>query len=183
MPALTSALFQEISLRGLRLANRIVVSPMCQYNSQDGCANDWHLMHLGQFSMGAGGLVMTEANHVSPEGRISPRCLGLYSDENEAAILALKDVFVFPNPFRSVAQINYSLDGTADEVKILIFTLSGRLIQELDGPTGDDVQEVAWDGRDRDGDQVANGVYVYRVLARDMDQELTHTGKIVRSRR
>jgi 2,4-dienoyl-CoA reductase-like NADH-dependent reductase (Old Yellow Enzyme family) len=91
MPALTSALFQEISLRGLRLANRVVVSPMCQYNSQDGCANDWHLMHLGQFSMGAGSLVMTEANHVSPEGRISPRCLGLYSEENEAAIKRVVD--------------------------------------------------------------------------------------------
>ncbi len=88
---LTSALFSEISLRGLRLANRIVVSPMCQYNAENGNANDWHLMHLGQFSMGAGSLVITEANHVSPEGRISPRCLGLYSDENEAAIKRVVD--------------------------------------------------------------------------------------------
>ena len=88
---MTGALFNEVSLRGLRLANRIVVSPMCQYNSQDGCANDWHLMHLGQFSMGAGGLVITEANHVSPEGRITPNCLGLYSDENEATIKRVVD--------------------------------------------------------------------------------------------
>ena len=58
---------------------------------EDGCANDWHLMHLGQYSMGAGGLVITEANHVSPEGRISPKCLGLYSDENEAAIKRVVD--------------------------------------------------------------------------------------------
>jgi 2,4-dienoyl-CoA reductase-like NADH-dependent reductase (Old Yellow Enzyme family) len=59
---------------------------MCQYNSRDGDANDWHLMHLGQFCMGAAGLVITEATHVSPAGRITPHCLGLYSDSNEASI-------------------------------------------------------------------------------------------------
>lgn len=64
---------------------------MCQYSSDDGCANDWHLMHLGQYSMGAGGLVITEATHVSPEGRISPKCLGLYSDENEATLKRVID--------------------------------------------------------------------------------------------
>ena len=88
---MTSALFSEVALRDLTIANRIVVSPMCQYNADDGCANDWHIMHLGQFSMGAGGLVVTEANHVSPEGRISPRCLGLYSDACEAAIKRIVD--------------------------------------------------------------------------------------------
>lgn len=86
-----SALFSDVTLRGLQIANRIVVSPMCQYSSDDGNANDWHLMHLGQFSMGAAGLVITEANHVSPEGRISPRCLGLYSDDNEIAIKRVID--------------------------------------------------------------------------------------------
>ena len=88
---MASALFNQVSLRGLRLANRIVVSPMCQYAAQEGCANDWHLMHLGQFSMGAGGLVITEATHVSPEGRISPKCLGLYDDANEAALKRVID--------------------------------------------------------------------------------------------
>ena len=74
-----SQLFSALTMRDVTLSNRIVVSPMCQYISEDGSANDWHLMHLGQFAMGAGGLVITEATHVSPEGRISPRCLGLYS--------------------------------------------------------------------------------------------------------
>ena len=73
-------------MRGLTLPNRIVVSPMCQYMSVDGSANDWHLMHLGQFAMGAAGLVVTEATHVSAVGRITPRCAGLYSDENETAL-------------------------------------------------------------------------------------------------
>ncbi len=83
---MASALFSPIELRGLRLSNRIVVSPMCQYMSVNGSANDWHLMHLGQFAMGAGGLLFTEATHVSAAGRITHRCLGLYSDENETTI-------------------------------------------------------------------------------------------------
>jgi 2,4-dienoyl-CoA reductase-like NADH-dependent reductase (Old Yellow Enzyme family) len=88
---MTSALFSPIELRGLRLPNRIVVSPMCQYMSVDGSASDWHLMHLGQFAMGAAGLVITEATHVSAVGRISRRCLGLYSDENELTIKHVVD--------------------------------------------------------------------------------------------
>jgi 2,4-dienoyl-CoA reductase-like NADH-dependent reductase (Old Yellow Enzyme family) len=88
---MTSALFSPLQLRGLTLPNRIVVSPMCQYMSQDGDANDWHLMHLGQFAMGAAGLVMTEATHVSALGRISHRCLGLYSDANEGALKRVID--------------------------------------------------------------------------------------------
>ena len=88
---MTSALFTPFELRGVALPNRIVVSPMCQYMSEDGSANDWHLMHLGQFAMGAAGLVMTEATHVSPVGRISHRCLGLYSDENEATLKRVMD--------------------------------------------------------------------------------------------
>jgi 2,4-dienoyl-CoA reductase-like NADH-dependent reductase (Old Yellow Enzyme family) len=88
---MTSALFSPIELRGLHLPNRIVVSPMCQYMSVDGSAGDWHLMHLGQFAMGAAGLVITEATHVSAVGRISRRCLGLYSDENESTIKHVVD--------------------------------------------------------------------------------------------
>jgi len=86
-----SALFSPIALRGLTLPNRIVVSPMCQYMSENGNASDWHLMHLGQFAMGAAGLVITEATHVSPVGRISHHCLGLYSDENEASLKRVID--------------------------------------------------------------------------------------------
>jgi 2,4-dienoyl-CoA reductase-like NADH-dependent reductase (Old Yellow Enzyme family) len=84
--SMTNALFTPFELRGLVLPNRIVVSPMCQYSSEHGSANDWHLMHLGQFAMGAAGLVITEATHVSAVGRISHRCLGLYSDDNEATL-------------------------------------------------------------------------------------------------
>lgn len=88
---MSSHLFSPISFRGLTLDNRIAVSAMCQYASEDGSANDWHLMHYGNLAMGAGGLLITEATHVSAEGRISPRCLGLYSDENEATIKRFVD--------------------------------------------------------------------------------------------
>jgi 2,4-dienoyl-CoA reductase-like NADH-dependent reductase (Old Yellow Enzyme family) len=88
---MASALFSPITMRGLTLPNRIVVSPMCQYNSDNGSANDWHLMHLGSFSLGAAGLVMTEMTNVSAAGRISPRCAGMYSDANEAALKRVHD--------------------------------------------------------------------------------------------
>ncbi|HTI67888.1 MAG TPA: oxidoreductase, partial [Caulobacteraceae bacterium] len=86
-----SALFSPITLRGLTLNNRVVVSPMCQYASTDGSANDWHLMHLGGFSMGAAGLVMAEMTQVSAVGRISVKDAGLYSDDNERALKRVVD--------------------------------------------------------------------------------------------
>ncbi len=88
---MSAQLFTPLSMRGLTLPNRIVVSPMCQYMSVNGSANDWHLMHLGQFAMGAGGLLITEATHVSAVGRITHRCLGLYSDENENTLKRVVD--------------------------------------------------------------------------------------------
>jgi 2,4-dienoyl-CoA reductase-like NADH-dependent reductase (Old Yellow Enzyme family) len=81
-----SALFSPISLAGLELSNRIVVSPMCQYSADDGSANDWHLIHLGGFANSGAGLVVVEATHVERHGRITHGCMGLYSDHNEAAL-------------------------------------------------------------------------------------------------
>ncbi|MBI5468460.1 MAG: NADH:flavin oxidoreductase/NADH oxidase [Deltaproteobacteria bacterium] len=80
-----SALFSPFTLRDLKLDNRIVVSPMCQYSATDGNATDWHLMHLGQYSVSGAGLVITEATAVESRGRISYGDLGLYSNENEEA--------------------------------------------------------------------------------------------------
>jgi NADPH2 dehydrogenase len=79
-------LFSPIKLREIELPNRIVVAPMCQYSAHDGTATDWHLMHLGQFAVGGTGLVLVEATGVEPEGRITPGCVGLYSDANEEAL-------------------------------------------------------------------------------------------------
>lgn len=76
------SLFDPLALRGLTLRNRIAVSPMCQYSSDDGFANDWHFVHLGQFAVGGAALVLTEATAVLPDARISPQDLGLWKDEH-----------------------------------------------------------------------------------------------------
>lgn len=73
-------LFDPLSLRSLSLANRIVVSPMCQYSSTDGFATEWHLVHLGSRAVGGAGLVLTEAAAVTADGRISPQDLGVWDD-------------------------------------------------------------------------------------------------------
>ena len=89
---MTSALFEPIHLRGLTLPNRIVVSPMCQYSAVDGDASDWHLIHLGHLALGGAGLLILEATAVDPVGRITPDCLGLWSDANEIALRRVLDV-------------------------------------------------------------------------------------------
>jgi 2,4-dienoyl-CoA reductase-like NADH-dependent reductase (Old Yellow Enzyme family) len=77
-----AALFTPLRLRDVELRNRIAVSPMCEYSSTDGFATDWHLVHLGSRAVGGAALVLTEAIAVSPEGRISPQDLGIWSDEH-----------------------------------------------------------------------------------------------------
>jgi 2,4-dienoyl-CoA reductase-like NADH-dependent reductase (Old Yellow Enzyme family) len=77
-------LFSALTMRGVTLPNRIVVSPMCQYSSEDGFANDWHLVHLGSRAVGGPGLILSEATAVVPEGRISPKDLGIWKDEHIA---------------------------------------------------------------------------------------------------
>ncbi len=77
--------FVPFRARGVELANRIVVSPMCQYSADDGTVNDWHLVHLGSRAVGGAGLVIAEMTNVSAEGRISPGCAGLYRPEHRVA--------------------------------------------------------------------------------------------------
>jgi NADPH2 dehydrogenase len=81
-----SVLFSPVTLGGVELSNRIVVSPMCQYSALDGCASDWHIAHLGMLANSGAGLVIVEATHVERHGRITHGCMGLYSDDNEAAL-------------------------------------------------------------------------------------------------
>ena len=80
------ALFRPLDLGSLRLGNRIVVAPMCQYSAEDGSATDWHMMHLGALSLSGAGMLIIEATAVESAGRITARDLGLYSDGNEAAL-------------------------------------------------------------------------------------------------
>jgi 2,4-dienoyl-CoA reductase-like NADH-dependent reductase (Old Yellow Enzyme family) len=84
-------LFSPLKIKNIELKNRIVVSPMCEYSSEDGFANDWHLVHLGSMAVGGAALIITEATAVSPEGRISAADLGLYKDEHITKLKQITD--------------------------------------------------------------------------------------------
>jgi 2,4-dienoyl-CoA reductase-like NADH-dependent reductase (Old Yellow Enzyme family) len=83
---MSSRLFEPIAIGAVQLPNRLVVAPMCQYSASDGSATDWHLQHLSQLAYSGAGLVVVEATAVERRGRITHACLGLYSDDNEAAL-------------------------------------------------------------------------------------------------
>lgn len=101
-------LFEPLELRGVRLRNRIAVSPMCEYSSEDGFANHWHFVHLGSRAVGGAGLVFTEAAAVSAEGRISPVDLGIYRDEH---IPKLREIVEFIHEHGAVAGIQLAHAG------------------------------------------------------------------------
>lgn len=101
-------LFSPITLRMVTFRNRIAVSPMCQYSSIDGYANDWHLVHLGSRAIGGAGLVIAEATAVSPEGRITPDDLGLWDDTH---IAKLKEITHFIHSQGAIAGIQLAHAG------------------------------------------------------------------------
>src|SRR5260370_15156081 len=84
-------LFTLFEVGDLKLANRIVIAPMCQYSAVDGCMNDWHLIHLGHLALSGAALLTIEATAVVPEGRITYADVGLWNDETEAAIARTLD--------------------------------------------------------------------------------------------
>ena len=83
---MSATLFSPLRIADLELANRIAVSPMCQYSADDGCASDWHMTHLGMLANSGAGLLVVEMTDVERQGRITHGCLGLYSDACEAAL-------------------------------------------------------------------------------------------------
>ena len=101
-------LVETIQIRGIKLKNRIVVAPMCQYSSEDGFANDWHLVHLGSRTIGGAGLVFTEATAVSPEGRITHSDLGLWKDDH---IDFLKRITIFIEKHGAIPAIQLAHAG------------------------------------------------------------------------
>lgn len=101
-------LFSPITFRGLTIKNRIGVSPMCQYSSVDGFANDWHLIHIGSRAVGGAGLIIMEATAVTPEGRITPNCLGIWQD---AHIEKLKQITDFAKSQGAVIGIQLAHAG------------------------------------------------------------------------
>ena len=103
-----SLLFTPLTIKGITFKNRIVVSPMCQYSSEDGCANDWHLVHLGSRAVGGAALIIQEATAVSPEGRITPEDMGIWKDEH---IEKLKTITSFIDKHASIPGIQLAHAG------------------------------------------------------------------------
>ncbi|MDB5112182.1 MAG: dehydrogenase NamA [Mucilaginibacter sp.] len=101
-------LFSPLKIKNIEFKNRIVVSPMCEYSSQDGFANNWHLVHLGSRAVGGAALVITEATAVSAEGRITPDDLGIYKDEH---IVKLKEITDFIYEHGAVAGVQLAHAG------------------------------------------------------------------------
>jgi len=101
-------LFSSLKIKSVEFKNRIVVSPMCEYSSQDGFANNWHLVHLGSRAIGGAALVFTEATAVSPEGRITFADLGIYKDEH---IVKLKEITDFIHQHGAIAGVQLAHAG------------------------------------------------------------------------
>lgn len=103
-----SLLFSPLTIKDITLRNRIMISPMCEYSSVDGFANDWHLVHLGSRAVGGAALIMQEATAVSPEGRISPDDMGIWKDEH---IEKLKQIVNFIHEHGAIAGIQLAHAG------------------------------------------------------------------------
>ncbi len=103
-----STLFSSLTIRGVTLPNRVVVSPLCMYSAENGMAQPFHFAHLSTFARGKAGIVFTEATAVNPVGRITPKCLGIWSDEHAAAIKPSVD---FINSMGVVAGIQLAHAG------------------------------------------------------------------------
>jgi 2,4-dienoyl-CoA reductase-like NADH-dependent reductase (Old Yellow Enzyme family) len=103
-----SALFQPLQLGELTLPNRILIAPMCQYSAVDGQAGDWHMIHLGSLALSGAGLMILEAAAVSPEGRISPADLGLYSDADEKALARVLEAMRAHSPMPVAVQLSHA---------------------------------------------------------------------------
>lgn len=103
-----SRLFEPFSIGELRLANRIVIAPMCQYSAQEGSATDWHMIHLGHLALSGAGLLIVEATAVTEEGRITPGDLGLYSEANEAALGRVLQAVRRYSPIAMAVQLSHA---------------------------------------------------------------------------
>jgi 2,4-dienoyl-CoA reductase-like NADH-dependent reductase (Old Yellow Enzyme family) len=152
----TNTLFTPFTLRGLTLKNRLVVSPMCQYSSKYGFANDWHFAHLGRFAIGGFGLVFVEATGVTAEGRISYGDLGLWSDEQVPELRRIVD-FVHSQGAAAGIQLGHAGRKASTPVP---FRLS------LDGMSEAEKQEIAFE----DWQPIAPSAVIHSETARGFKQ-------------
>jgi 2,4-dienoyl-CoA reductase-like NADH-dependent reductase (Old Yellow Enzyme family) len=111
-----SMLFSPIKLGPLELANRIAIAPMCQYSADEGLATDWHMIHLGQLALSGAGILIIEATAVTPEGRISPDDLGLWSNEHAAALEPVIHAMRRHSPIKIAIQLGHAGRKASSEV-------------------------------------------------------------------
>ncbi|MEC7124046.1 MAG: NADH:flavin oxidoreductase/NADH oxidase [Pseudomonadota bacterium] len=126
-------LFSPLTLRGVTLPNRIVLSPLCMYSGKDGVANDWHFAHLSTFARGRVGLIFAEATAVEPRGRITPRCLGIWNDEQ---VEAFKPITAFIESMGSVPAIQLAHAGR--KASSHVPWMGGKHITAADAVPGED---------------------------------------------
>jgi len=105
---MSAQLFAPVRIGNLELANRITIAPMCQYSAVDGSMTDWHIMHLGSLAISGASMLVIEATGVTPAGRITPHCVGLYSDANEAAMKRVVDYVRGISPIVLGVQIGHA---------------------------------------------------------------------------
>lgn len=105
---MTAQLFTPLAIGSRALSNRITVAPMCQYSAVDGSMGDWHIMHLGSLAISGASMLVMEATGVTPEGRITPHCPGLYSDANEVAMKRVADFIRGVSPIALGVQLAHA---------------------------------------------------------------------------
>ena len=142
-PGTAPHLFDPWTVRSITLRNRIGVSPMCQYSADDGVANDWHLVHLGSRAVGGAGLIIVEATAVSPEGRISPGCLGLWDEKH---IAPLARITSFLKDHGAVPGIQIAHAGRKASTSVP-WAGDGRLSEDQGGWTTIAPSAIAFGGR------------------------------------
>jgi 2,4-dienoyl-CoA reductase-like NADH-dependent reductase (Old Yellow Enzyme family) len=139
-------LFSPLKIRGVTLRNRIAMSPMCQYSSEDGFSTDWHLAHHAARAVGGTGLLIAEATGVVPEGRITPNCLGIWKDEH---IPALRRVTEFVSAHGSVPGIQLAHAGVKGSRHRPFHPKRGQYVPIEDGgwkPVGPSAKRYRSDG-------------------------------------
>ena len=141
-------LFSPLKIKNIELKNRIIVSPMCQYSCEDGFANEWHLVHYGSRAVGGAALILTEATAVSPEGRISPKDLGIWKDEH---IPFLKRITDFIETQGSISGIQLAHAGRKSS-QMVPWEGNKELTQEMGGWQTYAPSAIAF----KDGDSVPN---------------------------
>lgn len=109
-----SQLFSQLKIGDIRFRNRIFISPMCQYSSQDGMPNDWHVVHLGSRAIGGAGMVMVEATGVTPEGRISPGDTGIWSDAHAQAFARISQFILEHGAVPAIQLAHAGRKGSTD---------------------------------------------------------------------